>query len=217
MVSAGRTGRRHAAWVAGCALAGVALAGCTSDGDAGGDEGPPAAAGSSAGPEPTTITDVPTPVAPGLSPGETTASPTPTPAVTVAPTPFEAPAKYGDGVQVAVKAVKQGTVTATGPGELTGQPYTSFRITFTNRSAKALDLTRVVVSVTYGPDEADAAPVYGDDGVADFSTTIGAGKAAEAVYAFSIPKAQLGAVTMRVDFAADHQAATFLGRVAPPA
>lgn len=211
------TGSGLAGLVTGCALAGAALAGCS-----GGSDDPPAAAGGSTAPAASATsgsapatTAAPTTGPSGTGTGTGTA-PAATPAITVAATPFEAPARYGDGVQVAVTAVKQGTVTATGPGELTGQPYTSFRITFTNRSAKALDLTQVVVSVTYGPQKLAAVPVYGDVGVADFASTIGAGRAAAALYAFSIPKARLGAVTMRVDFAADHQPATFVGKVAPP-
>lgn len=130
-------------------------------------------------------------------------------------TPFTDQVRYADGILVRATAVRQGVVTATGPGELSGKPVTFFSVVFTNRSRKPLDLTRVAVEAQYGEPAVDAAPVY-DDTVQDFATTVAPGTSAKASYAFSIPVADLGKVTMRVRFAPEYGAATFVGRISPP-
>ncbi len=187
-----------AALLAGC-VACAALAGCSAD-PAPAAQTPPATAGGAGTPGPTS--------GPG---GSGTAAPR----VSAPSAPFQDQVRYADGIVVRAAAVRQGVVKATGPGQLTGKPVTSFSVVFTNRSAKPLDLTRVAVDVEYGQPP-QAAPAVYDGVVQDFSVKVPPGATARAAYAFSIPVADLGAVTMRVRFDPEYGAATFVGRVSPP-
>jgi hypothetical protein len=137
------------------------------------------------------------------------------PRVSARSAPFQDQVRYADGISVRAGAARQDVVKATGPGQLTGKPVTLFTVVFTNRSTGPLDLTRVSVDVQYGQPPQDAAPVY-DGSAQDFSTKVAPGTTAKAVYAFSIPVAELDEVTMRVRFDPEYGAATFVGRVSPP-
>ncbi|MEP7019962.1 MAG: hypothetical protein ABI808_04885 [Pseudonocardiales bacterium] len=133
-------------------------------------------------------------------------------AITAASTPFNKPARYPDGIALQILGVTQRTITETGPGAMTGKPKTTFTVKFTNDSHRVIQLNQVVVSVSYGPSHALAAPVY-DGGVNDFAGSVAPGKAVQTQYAFSIPTASLSNVRMSVDFDGLHTAATFVGHV----
>jgi hypothetical protein len=126
------------------------------------------------------------------------------------PTTFGKPAVYPDGMVVRVTRITQSVVTASGPGEITGQPVTRFTITVTNGTSAPLVLDQVVVSAFYSSPTLRAQPVYGS-GIGDFSATVAKGKAASAVYAFTIPVKNLGSVTLTVDVDGTHGLATFTG------
>ncbi len=120
---------------------------------------------------------------------------------------------YPDGLKVRIVKISQGTITAQGPGELTGRPKTTFTIEMTNGTSKPINLTQVVVSASYGTPPLQAPPVY-DSGTTDFATVLAPGKATSTGYTFSIPVDQLGSVTVWVDFDGTHTAAVFAGSVA---
>ncbi len=134
------------------------------------------------------------------------------PAVSAAPVAIHQTVRYQDGVTARIVGVRQSRVTAVGPGERTGQPMTTFTVSFRNGSATPLPLERVVVEVTYGPSGDPAAPVY-DGSQTDFSSTVApGGGTATARYSFSIPVEQLAAVTVRVRFDDRHTSAVFSGK-----
>ncbi|HEX3815634.1 MAG TPA: hypothetical protein VHX59_22585 [Mycobacteriales bacterium] len=134
----------------------------------------------------------------------------PHPTVKAPPEPFDKPISYTDGLSLRITGIKQGKVTAQGPGDLPGQPTTTFSVTLKNASPKPVVLNQVVVTATYGTPAQLARPVY-DDTTQDFSGTVRKGQSAKAVYVFSVPTADLGNVTVLVDFDGLHAAATFRG------
>lgn len=117
---------------------------------------------------------------------------------------------YPDGVRVQVVSTKQGVITDTGPGSLTGAPVTTVALRVTNGGATELALTSVVVTAFYGDPLLQAPPVYGE-GVEDFATTLAPGTSATARYAFSIPTASLDRVLLVVDLDGAHGTAVFRG------
>lgn len=155
--------------------------------------------------------DTPASTAPVVRDGKT-----PSPAVSAPAAPFVKGTKaaYADGISVQIRQITQGVTTGSGPGVLAGRPKTTFVIVFTNNSRKPVDMNRVVVTVIYGPNHLQAAPVY-DDSVNDFSGTVAPGRSTNATYSFTIPAASLNQVVMRVDFDGLHAAATFTGKVQP--
>jgi hypothetical protein len=120
------------------------------------------------------------------------------------------PVTYPDGLKVRINGVVQSTITAQGPGELTGQPLTTFTIELTNGTSKDVVLNQVVVSAFYGTPLLMAQPVY-SPGVSDFATVVKPGASASTKYAFSIPVAELHRVTIAVDFDGLHSVAVFTG------
>lgn len=130
------------------------------------------------------------------------------------PTTIGKTAVYPDGMTVRITRIAQSTVTASGPGEVTGQPMTKFTITITNGTKSTLVLDQVVVSAFYGSPSLRAQPLYGP-GIGDFGTKVAPGKAASTVYAFTIPVKQLASVTLTVDVDGAHGLATFTGPAKP--
>jgi hypothetical protein len=68
------------------------------------------------------------------------------------------------------------------------------------------------VTLSYGDPPRLASPTY-ERGAADFAGTWATGQSATAVYVFSVPTEELRAVTLAVDFDADHSPAVFSGKV----
>jgi hypothetical protein len=130
--------------------------------------------------------------------------------VSASPAPVHSPVVYPDGLQVRVTGISQKTVTAQGPGELTGKPLTVFTIEMTNGTSAPIDLTQVVVTAAYGSPAVAAPPVY-DNGIQDFATNLKPGATATTKYAFSIPVKNLKRITLSVDFDGKHTAAVFDG------
>lgn len=119
---------------------------------------------------------------------------------------------YPDGVSLRVDAIRQGTEKGqVGPGAFPGRAYTAFSLSLHNRSPRALDLTKVVVTAMYGSPARLAPPVYGAARARDFDTKVRAGATATATYLFAIPSQQRGKVTIIVDFDESHVAARFSG------
>jgi hypothetical protein len=123
---------------------------------------------------------------------------------------YKRPVTYTDGLVVLITGITQGKVTAVGPGEITGQPVTTFTVRFTNNTKSAIDLNGVVVSGFYGSAKTKASPVY-DGGLNDFSGLLNPGATKSAAYAFSIPASGLASATLVVDFDGRHMPAVFSG------
>ena len=118
---------------------------------------------------------------------------------------------YKDGVTVTVTRVTQGVETGQGPGVFAGRPHTALTLTVVNRSAKALDLSQVVVTALYGSPARLAAPVYEDAAARDFTGTLKPGATATATYVFSVPTASVKSLVAIVDVDATHVAARVKG------
>jgi hypothetical protein len=132
------------------------------------------------------------------------------PSISAAPEPLNHEVTYIDGVAVRIIGITQGVTDGSGPGALPGRPRTQFTVSLRNRSNAAINLDRVVVTVTYGAAHSQALAIY-DDRVRDFSGTVAPAGTAQAVYAFSIATDQLTDVVMTVDFDGMHTSATFTG------
>jgi hypothetical protein len=133
----------------------------------------------------------------------------PHPSISAAPQPFTHVVHYPDGVRLKVTAIHQGRVSGQGPGVVQG-PRTTFDLLFSNGSKRAVNLDQVVPTAEFGSPARIASPVY-DDQTQDFGTTVRPGHSEKAVYAFSIPVADLNDVTIHLDFDGRHYAATFHG------
>lgn len=127
---------------------------------------------------------------------------------------FAAPAEYPDGVKVAVTKAAKAVESGTGPGQFNGRELIVVDLQVTNGSSAAIDLNQVVITTTYGQSRQIAPAVYpGNITVNDFSGSVAAGATATARYAFAVPAADLGLVSMTVDFDASHASAIFTGAV----
>ena len=117
---------------------------------------------------------------------------------------------YSDGLHLQVTRVVQGKISGQGPGVFNNRPTTSFDVTLTNSTARPVDLSAVVVSVSYGKPAVEAPPAY-DDRSLDFGGVVQPGRTAKATYGFSVPAAQLGSVTLAIDIDGEHTVATMTG------
>ena len=193
------------------ALATFATACGTSD-----DEGTPSGSASATssprpdGGSPTTKQSrVPDPLAPASIKPVIRDGKRPSPRIRATTQPFKDAVEYPDGVRLRVTDVRQGRVTDKGPGVVRG-PVTSFDLELSNGSDASLDLTQVVATAVYGSPRRLSSPVYLEEGQ-DFRGVVKPGGTAKAVYGFSIPEADLGKVTLLLDFDATHSAAKFAG------
>jgi len=108
--------------------------------------------------------------------------------VAVSAARFNHAAKYDDGVTVSTGGFSQGVVTEKGAGAVTGATYVRFTVRVSNGSAATLDLSAVVPTMVYGPDQVPAAPLYTGVEVADLVGKVAAGASAEGTYAFMVPE-----------------------------
>ncbi len=137
----------------------------------------------------------------------------PSPSVAAPPGGFSKaePVKYPDGVSVRVDHVERSVERGEGPGVFPGRPQTAVSMTLTNGSARAIDLTQVVVTTTYGIRPRVASPVYTHPAAGDFYGVVQPGGTATATYVFAIPPGQAKTVRTMVDFDDVHAAAAITG------
>ncbi len=122
---------------------------------------------------------------------------------------------YPDGLQLLITKASKATETGNGPGVFTGREFVNFTLKLTNGTTKDINLNNVVLTTYYGKTRQLAAPVYTEGtGVSDFSGMVKPAAIATATYAFAVPVAALGAVTMVVDFDGTHTSAEYTGSVA---
>lgn len=125
---------------------------------------------------------------------------------------FKDAVTYRDGLAVEVMKVRQGKIPDFASGGKPGKPMTSFTIRIRNGSKAAYDATLVSPSVTYGKDGDQAEGVFTDKIGGGMRGKILPGKAQTAVWAFAIPTADLGDVTMQVALGdLEHATAIFTG------
>ncbi len=106
---------------------------------------------------------------------------------------------------------QQGETGGVGAGSVVGAPKTTFELTLTNGTEADLDVSRAVLTTTYGAKpKRIAQPVY-DEGVQDFSRKVKPAATTTAVYSFSVPTAELSAVSLTIDLDARHAPASFVG------
>lgn len=130
---------------------------------------------------------------------------------TLPPVPMSSPAAFGGGVSARVtKAVDQ-KQTDQGPGVIARARAVAFTLRFTNHSGKPISVNTVNVTATYG---------HGSPAVpANLSSNeplhnhIRPGGTATGVYAFVIPKANRGRVSLAVWYAQDKPTVVFSGSV----
>ena len=173
----------------------------------------PAAAPSTSAPTATRLAQPADPPAAGATQPVSRNGGTPHPSVRSSQGGFSTAAQvsYPDGVTVSVTAVKQAVERGQGLGALPGRPNIELLVTLSNRSRVSVDLTRVVVTTTYGSPALLAAPVYDDPSVRDFAQTVKPGRSGSTTYAFAVPAGQRGKVVTVVDFDDRHVPARFVG------
>ncbi len=120
--------------------------------------------------------------------------------------------KYTDGLTVSLGKATFATVTAQGPGELTGLQYSLIPVTVTNGSDRTLNLNNVIVELRYGSPARIAQPVYAE-GTEDLSGTLKPGASTQATYAFAVTKDKLSDVTLSLDIDGQHGLGEFKGEL----
>lgn len=114
--------------------------------------------------------------------------------------PLRNPASFGTGLSVRVAAISHGRVTDTGPGSLTGRPTVQFTLRLTNKSSKAISISGVQVSTTYGSNATPGTPTTPSSG-GPFTGTLKPGASQTGVYAFAIPVSDQHDVALTVWYA----------------
>lgn len=158
-----------------------------------------------------------------------TESPTPDPVVTpVAPDPTTTPDPVAtfipnsrkpvaladsvtiiDGVTVKITSVAAVAGVGTGPGDVNA-PSVQVRMTVKNSTTKTINLGNTVVNAYYGSAHTPASQLPRPGGVA-FPSTVKAGKSAQGVFVFSIPKNQRSLVSVSFDYSVKTKVVVFQG------
>lgn len=122
------------------------------------------------------------------------------------------PARWRDGLSVKITNTTIGKTAGVGPGARVGEPFVTFTMQLANASTRAIDISQVVVGVSYGASAAEATPVY-DDSMTDFSGTLKSSASTTARYAFELPDPKNADVVVTIDVDAAHDVATMKGRI----
>lgn len=139
---------------------------------------------------------------------------TPTPTVVAPASKFSEPVTYSDGVTLSVRKAVKDVEEGHGAGTFAGRELVVLDLEFRNGTKAAMKLDQVILTAFYGKERQLAPTVYAPNvDFSDFGGTLAAGKSAQARYAFAIPSAQLGAVTLVIDFDGAHASTVFTGKV----
>lgn len=103
--------------------------------------------------------------------------------------------KTPSGLTANVVSVESYTATATRPGEVSG-PAVKVTLRLTNGTGGAFPLSTATVNAYYGSGATPAAPVAGDTAAKPFTGSLQPGASATAVYVFTVPADEDGAVTV---------------------
>lgn len=126
-----------------------------------------------------------------------------------APVALDKPAAFGNGVTAKVVKSQRVTLSAQGPGEVAG-PGVRVELELTNGTGEAIDLNAVAANLFYGKDKTPASPALNSD--TPFSGSLEAGKAAKAIYNFSLPKGA-DPVELQVSYTITQPVVVFVGKV----
>lgn len=119
-------------------------------------------------------------------------------------------ATWRDGLVLTVSDVRRSTTSGRGRGSMPGSPQTTLTLTLDNRSARPVDVSRVVLTLPYGSGSRRLAQRVYDDQTTDFSGVVERGARLRAVYAFVIPSDRSSA-DLVVDLDGIHTLATLPG------
>ncbi|GAB3669823.1 hypothetical protein GCM10027589_38010 [Actinocorallia lasiicapitis] len=120
------------------------------------------------------------------------------------------PVSYPDGIEVRITKIRKIVNSEDGPGNVKGQVITVFTLRFTNRSGQPLDLDGTRIVAAYGAGKKKASPSYPAE-VNDFFGEVAPQGVREASYAFVIPVAKYGKVSLNATFGTGHKAARWSG------
>lgn len=208
-------------------LALLALAACSPDDPAPAPNQPstalptpaPSGSGTSAAPRTSDPQDEPSPTATASRPPDPTAPATVKPverpggtsggSVAVTDT-ARTKATWQDGLTLTVTDVRRSTTGGRGRGSQPGSPQTTFALTLDNRSGQPVDVSSVVLTLTYGAKPARLAQQVYDTSTTDFTGVVAPGASTRASYAFVIPSDRSGAALV-VDLDGRHALATLKG------
>ena len=147
-------------------------------------------------------------------PAPATVRPVERPATTATKVPLQdatrSRATWRDGVELVVSDVRRSTTSGQGRGSMPGSPQTTFALTLQNRSADAVDVSRVVLTLPYGAGTRRLAQRVYDDATNDFSGVVERGASQRAVYAYALPSDRSSA-DLVVDLDGTHALATLKG------
>jgi len=124
------------------------------------------------------------------------------------PTGFAAPAKLTSEVGVSLSALKAVEGKAGGAGEVSG-PALLFTVTIDNRSAKVLNLSSTVVTLTYSSKQTPSSEFVSKR--TGFPTSVKAGEKASATYTFPVPRTERSDVRITVDYGVSVPSVVFQG------
>ena len=116
--------------------------------------------------------------------------------------------KTPSGLTANVVSVESYTATAKRPGEVSG-PAVKVTLRLTNGTGSAFPLSTATVNAYYGSGATPAAPVAGDPAAKPFTGSLQPGASATAVYVFTVPAEDDGAVTVTLSDQAGAQLVVF--------
>jgi hypothetical protein len=122
--------------------------------------------------------------------------------------PITASATFGGRVTARILSTESITAQAHGPGEISG-PGVALTIRISNESNDAVDLGSVTVNVT-GSVGGPGLQLLGPPATS-FSGSLAAGRAAQAVYVFTIPVPQRSPMTVSISYSAAAPVLVFRG------
>jgi hypothetical protein len=127
------------------------------------------------------------------------------------PTSLQSDGELTSEVSVSLSSMKAVEGKAGGAGEVSG-PALLFTVTIDNRSAKALNLSSTVVTVTYSSKLTPSSEFVSKR--KGFPTVVKAGAKATATYTFAVPLSQRSDVRVTVDYGVSVPSVVFEGAVA---
>lgn len=154
----------------------------------------------------------PTPNRTGTAAAAAAAAASPTPAVAKI-AKFGESFSWDDKLSVSVVSVQKYKASSTAAGYNPGETGVKVKVTVTNGSAAAFDLALFDVKLSSGQDGLQAADIFDTENGLNggFEGTVQPGRAATAVYAFSVPPANLTVISVEIRPGFEYQPATFEG------
>jgi hypothetical protein len=155
-------------------------------------------------------TGVDGPAAPTTAPSPGSLVTVPTGTVAIAdPIPPDEVGDFGTGVTAEIVTIEAVEGVAQLPGEISG-PALRVRVQLTNDSDQVVNLSRVLVDVTYGPDRTPGLAL-GEPGAEPFIGELASGRSAEGVYVFRVPDDERGQVQVYVSYDVEAPTLVFEG------